>query len=165
MSPTHRSARRSARPQAADLDDAAVPALRDLLLAGMQFRVLVAEQFGIDLSASVALSHLSARGPLSARDLAHLVGVTPSSMTALLDRLEAQDLARRGRHPTDRRKTVATITPHGEQTLVQVRQWMAEALDSVDADLLPDPAAALTALAQALDAQSAAIRETAGTAH
>jgi Transcriptional regulators len=135
-----------------------VLALRDLLLAGMQFRVTVAEYFDIDLSASVALSHLSVRGPLSARELAELVGLTPSSMTALLDRLEAQDLASRGRHPTDRRKTALTITERGQQSLAQVRDWMADALNRVDKHTLPDLAGPLSAVARALNAQTEALR-------
>lgn len=144
--------------------DEAVLALRDLLLAGMQFRQVVAEHIGLDLSASVALSHLSAHGPLSARELADLVGVTPSSMTALLDRLESQRLAARGRPAGDRRKIVATITPHGEQTLRQVRAWMAEALAGLDRCVLPDPPATLTAIAQALDGQIETIRKGAAPA-
>ena len=143
----------------------AVLALRDLLLAGMRFRLTVAEHFDIDLSASVALSQLSAHGPLSARELAELVGVTPSSMTALLDRLEAQGLASRGRHPTDRRKMVLTITERGQRSLTQVRGWMADALNNVDRHYAPlDLAGPLSAVARALNAQTEALRNRAGAA-
>lgn len=142
----------------------AVLALRNLLLSGMHFRMLVAEHFGIDLSASIALSHLSTVGPLTARQLAEQVGVTPSAMTALLDRLEAQGLATRNRHPTDRRKTVATITETGQKSLQQVREWLADALGGIDVDALPQTTRLLTAIAHGLDEQCAAIRDDAGAA-
>jgi Transcriptional regulators len=160
VSASHRHRATAGRAPVAEPSQA-VLALRDLLLAGMHFRMTVAEYFDIDLSASVALSHLSARGPLSARELAELVGVTPSSMTALLDRLEAQDLASRGRHPTDRRKTTLTITERGQQSLAQVRGWMADALNRVDQHTLPDPARQLSAVAHALNAQTEALRNAA----
>ena len=160
MTPNHRPRAAAGRSPVAEPSEA-VLALRDLLLAGMHFRMTVAEYFDIDLSASVALSHLSAHGPLSARELAGLVGVTPSSMTALLDRLEAQDLATRGRHPTDRRKTALTITERGQQSLAQVRGWMADALDRVDKHALPDLAGPLSAVARALNAQTDVLRNSA----
>jgi Transcriptional regulators len=161
---SHQPRTATGHPPGAASNDA-VLALRDLLLAGMRFRLTVAEHFDIDLSASVALSHLSAHGPLSARELADLVGVTPSSMTALLDRLEAQDLATRARHPTDRRKTALTITERGQQSLTQVRAWMADALNSLDKHYAPpELARPLSAVARALNTQTAALRNRAGAA-
>jgi DNA-binding MarR family transcriptional regulator len=133
-------------------------ALRRLMLSGEQFRHAVAAHFGVGLSETVAMSHLSAAGSLTPREVANKVGLTPSTVTALLDRLEAAGLATRAAHPTDRRKSVITITDRGREMLVQVQEWMRAALSELRPDRLPDTVTALTELATALDAQAAEIR-------
>ncbi len=42
------------------------------------------------------------------------LGLTPSTMTGLVDRLEEQGFLRRQRHPRDRRATVLRLTRKGE---------------------------------------------------
>jgi len=42
------------------------------------------------------------------------LGLTPSSMTGLVDRLEEQGLLRRERHPSDRRATLLRLSRKGE---------------------------------------------------
>lgn len=42
------------------------------------------------------------------------LGLTPSTMTGLVDRLEEQGFLRRQRHPSDRRATVLRLTRKGE---------------------------------------------------
>ena len=42
------------------------------------------------------------------------LGLTPSTMTGLIDRLEEQDYLRREAHPSDRRATVLRLTRKGE---------------------------------------------------
>jgi DNA-binding MarR family transcriptional regulator len=42
------------------------------------------------------------------------LGLTPSTMTGLVDRLEEQGFLRRERHPSDRRATVLCLTRKGE---------------------------------------------------
>lgn len=42
------------------------------------------------------------------------LGLTPSTMTGLVDRLEEQGFLRRERHPSDRRATVLRLTRKGE---------------------------------------------------
>ena len=42
------------------------------------------------------------------------LGLTPSTMTGLVDRLEEQGFLRRERHPRDRRATVLRLTRNGE---------------------------------------------------
>ena len=47
------------------------------------------------------------------RELAAGVGVTPRTMTGLVDALEETGFVRRAAHPTDRRATAVTLTPQG----------------------------------------------------
>jgi DNA-binding MarR family transcriptional regulator len=134
-------------------------ALRGLMMSGEQFRHSVAEHLGVGLSETVAMSHLSIAGSLSPREVADRVGLTPSTVTSLLDRLDHAGLAVRAPHPTDRRKSVVTITEHGRDMLVRVQHWMRAALSELSPDRLPDTVAALIDLSKALDTQSAEIRK------
>jgi DNA-binding MarR family transcriptional regulator len=54
-------------------------------------------------------------------DLAEVVVFDPSSVTRLIDRLEAQGLVRRVAHPTDRRSVFACITEKGLEA--RKRTW------------------------------------------
>jgi DNA-binding MarR family transcriptional regulator len=104
------------------------------------------------------MSYLSMDGPSSPRKLADQVGLTPSTMTALLDRLERAGLAIRHPHPTDRRKSLITITDGGQDALAQVRAWLAAAIYVVPEELRPDALAILTDLANALLERTVAIK-------
>ena len=135
--------------------------LRGLVVAAEHFRQVVAEQFGIGMTEAAALSHLRLHGSLSARELAELTGLTPSTVTALLGRLEAANLAERQPHPTDRRQIVVKLTEGGNAHLDRSEHWLAEVLDRVET---PDPEQVdrvVQALSAAFDAKSASIRETA----
>lgn len=136
----------------------AVFALRALTLAGEHFRHAVADHFGVDLSATMAMSHLSVSGPMTPRQVAGKVGLTPSTVTALLDRLESAGYAARRAHPSDRRKTVVAITERGQQALQEVREWMGAAVGVFDKQQLPEVVAIVSTLAESLDAQTQLLR-------
>ena len=55
---------------------------------------------------------IAGRRPIAA--LGQLLGLTPSTMTGLVDRLEEQGFLRREAHPSDRRATVLRLTRKGE---------------------------------------------------
>lgn len=59
------------------------------------------------------LEELHCRGPAKLKSLADLVGMSARNITALADALEADGLARRLDHPTDRRITLLELTPDG----------------------------------------------------
>ena len=56
-------------------------------------------------------------GELPLGKLGQRLQVHPTSITSAVDRLEAQGFVERRPHPTDRRTTLATITPSGRQTV------------------------------------------------
>lgn len=56
---------------------------------------------------------LHAEGPQIMATLSGRLGVTPRSVTALVDGLEVEGLARRTPHPSDRRATVIEMTDRG----------------------------------------------------
>jgi DNA-binding MarR family transcriptional regulator len=55
---------------------------------------------------------LEGRRPIAA--IGQQLGLTPSTMTGLVDRLEQQGFVRRERHPSDRRATVLRLTSKGK---------------------------------------------------
>ena len=62
------------------------------------------------------LLYLSRRGSLPLGKIGERLQVHRTSVTGLVDRLEAQGLARRLAHESDRRKTLAEITAAGRKT-------------------------------------------------
>jgi DNA-binding MarR family transcriptional regulator len=66
-----------------------------------------------------ALGELEFHGPMTMSALGAEVGVTPRYVTALVDGLEAQGLARRRPHPIDRRAILVELTPEGEASCLE----------------------------------------------
>ena len=50
---------------------------------------------------------------MTQRTLSHALRVSPRNVTGLLDALEAGGYVTRGRHPTDRRATLGSLTDQG----------------------------------------------------
>lgn len=71
----------------------------------------IAEQMGLSASDVKALGILQQSGPLPAGELAKAVGLTPASVTTLVDRLEQGGFVQRTRDPDDRRKVIIQICP------------------------------------------------------
>ncbi|HEX6538687.1 MAG TPA: MarR family transcriptional regulator [Candidatus Dormibacteraeota bacterium] len=77
-------------------------ALRDLGLNFARYEVLV-------------LLHFSRRGSLPMGKMGERLMLHPTSVTNLVDRLEEGGLVRRVPHPSDRRTTLAELTPSGRR--------------------------------------------------
>lgn len=75
---------------------------------------------------ALVLLTFSARGSLPLGKMGERLMIHPTSVTNIVDRLEAQELVRRVDHPTDRRTTLCEITDEG-------RRVMAKATDAVTA--------------------------------
>jgi DNA-binding MarR family transcriptional regulator len=84
---------------------------RELSTAVVMFHTAVGETAGLSLTESKALEVITRNGPVTPADLARLTGLTPASVTALLDRLERKKVARRLPHPTDGRRFLVEIDP------------------------------------------------------
>ncbi len=76
---------------------------------------------------ALALLWFSRNGALPLSKMGQRLQVHPTSVTNIVDRLEAQGLARRVPHPTDRRTTLAEITAEG-------RSLVAEATEALNRD-------------------------------
>ena len=66
----------------------------------------------------------------SLAEISELFSVDPSVATRALDRLDDRDLIKRLRNQTDRRMVQVSLTPAGEQTLVQLCEIASHVLDA-----------------------------------
>lgn len=71
---------------------------------------------------------LAALGEARMSDLAHRLGVAPSTLSSVVDRLVEAGLANRLDDPRDRRSVVVALTPVGGQMLDQFNELGADAL-------------------------------------
>lgn len=94
---------------------------------------------GLTRARASVLWALHQRGSVTQRELADLIGVTPRNITGLLDALEADGFAERGRHPTDRRATLVSLTAKGVETMTALTDeyhdgynWLFEGIPAED---------------------------------
>jgi DNA-binding MarR family transcriptional regulator len=76
---------------------------------------------------ALALLYFSRKGEMPLGKLSERLLVHPTSVTSTVDTLERLGLAKRVAHPTDRRATLARITPKGRRAIEQSCQAIAEA--------------------------------------
>jgi DNA-binding MarR family transcriptional regulator len=94
-------------------------------------------------------------GPLPMSQVAARLQVSPRTVTDLVDGLEADGFVVRGSHPTDRRKTVLSLTEGGLGALANARK--ARIANAAEFLTVLDPAERST-LAALLDKVIAAVR-------
>jgi DNA-binding MarR family transcriptional regulator len=77
------------------------------------------------------LNVLGARAGAIQQELGAAMGIDPSTMVSLIDKLETSGLAKRRPHPTDRRAREVAITPKGRRALERARRLATEVDDEV----------------------------------
>lgn len=108
-----------------------IRALRQLILAGEHYRLAVAVHLGVTVNESQVFSYLFVNGPMGQTDLARSMNLTTSTLTAMIDRLEARGFTERRSDPSDRRRSIVALSENGEQELAKVRHWMSHAFDTL----------------------------------
>ena len=96
------------------------------------------------------LGLLHDHGGLAQRELMQTMGVDPSILVTLLNRLEADGLVARERDPKDRRRHLDALTPAGEHHLASASRAQKETEDALFASLDDDQREQLRALLLAL---------------
>jgi DNA-binding MarR family transcriptional regulator len=123
--PTLTSKARQPTEAGADLVDAVLGASRALVAVAARSLVKVAGD--VTLAQYRVLVELAARGPQRVADLAAVLGVDPSTVTRMCDRLVRKGLAYRRRATTDRRSVKISLAPAGRELVQDVtRQRRAE---------------------------------------
>lgn len=99
-----------------------------------------------------------AGGDVRMRELAHQLGLAASTVTRLVDRLEAAGLAERRSERPDRRSVLVGLTAHGREALQAVRSRLRGLLRDLAAGLAPreqrELARLLAKLGEALGGQA-----------
>jgi DNA-binding MarR family transcriptional regulator len=98
------------------------------------------------------------QGPMTQRELSEALKCTPRNVTGLLDALQADGLASRGPHPTDRRATLVSLTEQGTTTVAALQTEHQAGADFLFGDV---PAADLTSFVNTADQVLARLREAA----
>lgn len=92
-------------------------ALPDWVTVLIQLNSLIADRMGVVPSDFHCLHVLQKNGPTTSSVLATRVGLTPGSVSRMVDRLEAAGLVVRIADPTDRRKALIEPTADGLQRI------------------------------------------------
>jgi|SRR6478735_2315791 DNA-binding MarR family transcriptional regulator len=130
--------------------DTAVAALRELILAGERYRLVVAHHLGVTVSESQALSYLLARGPMGQTDLGNALHFTTGSTTSLVDRLERRRFVERVPDPQDRRRNTVQLSEQGHKHIGEASNWMFLAFTDIDPEHRHSLAESLHTLADGL---------------
>ena len=134
----------------ADLDDAGAAQLVMTLAHRLrESRLAALEPFGLAVHQARALTIIgrhSRGGELRPSDLARRLGIAPRSATEVVDALQDKGLVQRTPSPTDRRATVLSVTPAGQDLLHRMRHQPAAEDSTVFSALTPENLAQLTEL-------------------
>ncbi len=118
---------------------------------------LLEQRAGITGRDYTALAVIAEDAPSSQQELARLMGKAPAMCVGMLDDLETSDLVTRGRDPKDRRRSIVTLTPKGQQKLREADEIAAELETQVIAGLTGEERELLLSLlSRTIDAASAA---------
>ena len=90
--------------------------------------------YGLGFARGRVLWALRDSGPVVMRALSVALGVSPRTVTGLVDSLEADGWVTRSPHPADRRATIVSLTPASEVTLIR----LTDSYHALARDLLAD---------------------------
>ncbi len=115
-------------------------------------RLRQAADMGLSPSLLSALAIVHLHGPLTLGALAEIEGVSPPTVTKVVNRLQEDDLVERIVDPTDKRVCRVSTTAAGDTLLEASRErktaWLSERLAALDAEQLATLAAAAVVLEQ-----------------
>jgi DNA-binding MarR family transcriptional regulator len=142
-------------PGPADLPVSVVGLLFRLAPRLVELQDLGAREYGLGFARGRVLWALSESGPVVMRALAEALGISPRTVTGLVDALENDGWVTRGPHPADRRATIISLTPAAHTALAKLRATYEGLAHDLLGDLAPDDLtrarAVITTLEQRLD--------------
>jgi DNA-binding MarR family transcriptional regulator len=87
----------------------------------MELLDLGAREYGMGFARGRVLWALGESGPVLMRALSQALGISPRTVTGLVDGLEADGWVTRTPHPEDRRATIISLTPAAETALARLQ--------------------------------------------
>jgi DNA-binding MarR family transcriptional regulator len=122
-------------------------------------RVVARAGLTLDRTAYTLLRRIDEEGALRMADLAHSLGVEPSTVSRQVKHLEHGGLVCRSEHPGDARSTVLALTPAGRRALGRLRTARHQAFTELLANWRADDRAHLARLLTHLAADMTASLE------
>lgn len=89
--------------------EALTTAGREQSNAAVMYHSALGERLGLGMTEEKTLDLLQRLGPLTAGEIGQHTGLAPATVSGLIDRLEAKQLARRVRDTKDRRRVIVEI--------------------------------------------------------
>ncbi|MBX3099352.1 MAG: winged helix-turn-helix transcriptional regulator [Salinibacterium sp.] len=105
--------------------------LREFVELSRAFEAHLGEQLTVNPTDLAAMEHLISSGPLGPSELARRLKITPSAVTAAVDRLEELGHATRVVNPADRRAVVVTPAAESVQRAMSFLMPMIGDVDSI----------------------------------
>lgn len=122
--------------------------VRDLIVAGDQYRQVLAAALGVGVPEAVTLGHLYHAGQLTPTVIAERLGLTTASVTGLLDRLATAGYLTRRPNPRDRRSILVSLTDDGLRAVAASFNLFAADLEAAMSGTEPAERAGLERLLQ-----------------
>jgi DNA-binding MarR family transcriptional regulator len=138
--------------------------LQPFVVAQLSGTLIEAVVEGSEVGASeyAVTSWLGVVGSATPTELARDLGLSPTTLSAMIDRLARKKQVRRVRHPEDGRSYLLELTPKGQATNARNAQRFEKALRAVRARLDGEPEEILEALRRLEDALRRTIADSAG---
>lgn len=118
---------------------------------------------GLTLTQFKSLFLIGSRGSINFRKLAKALGVTPSNVTGIVDRLVGQGLVSRTENPEDRREMSLQATDKGQTLLSNLKESginrMTQILSLLSLEELSSLAQGLSAFIRAADSYKGQIKD------
>lgn len=132
--------------------------VRALILASDAYRQAFARRVGLGVTDAAALGHLYHHGQQTPGRLAVRLQMTPASVTAMIDRLDAAGYLIRIPHPRDRRSALVRLTAAGARLIQdgfdEFGADVDRAVETADVGRLPELVRVLAEVTAALDARA-----------
>ena len=97
------------------------------------------------------LDHLPSGSRPALRELKAAFGLPPTTLTAVIDRLERRGLVKRASNPSDRRSTLVVPTALGRRRITEIGEALSRIESSVTASVSPAELAAFQRVLEALE--------------
>jgi DNA-binding MarR family transcriptional regulator len=88
----------------------------------VEIQDLGAREYGMSYARGRVVAALHSLGPVQMHKLSEAVGVTPRTITGLVDALEADGWVARRADPSDRRATIVALTPAADSAFARLLQ-------------------------------------------
>jgi DNA-binding MarR family transcriptional regulator len=115
----------------------------------------------LNLRQRLILQCLGLEGDQSIAAIGQRLGLSPSTMTGLVDRLEEQGYVKRRPHASDRRVTLLALSPEGFEAFTREIDWYRSLVDEIFGSLGEDAKQVVLRALEALRTSSDQARATA----